>query len=60
MGLMWSFNWTSLCECYMARLGVKNGHRKDMCKDEIGLCAQNIDAILGSIVNTIWRAYVIT
>ena len=44
----------------MARLGVKKGHRKDICNDEIGLCAQNIDAILGSIVNTIWRVYVIT
>ena len=38
---------------YMARFIVKNGHHKDMCYDEIGLCAQNIDTFLGSIINTI-------
>ena len=35
----------------MARLVVKNGHPKDMCHNEIRLCAQNIDTILGSVVN---------
>ena len=44
----------------MARFWVKNGHQKDMRYDEIGLFAQNIDNILGSDVDTIWRAYVIT
>jgi hypothetical protein len=44
----------------MARLVVKNGHQKGMCYNEIGLCAQNLDAILGSIFNTIWKDYVIT
>jgi hypothetical protein len=38
---------------------VKNGHQIDMCCHEIGLYAQNIDSILGSIMNTIGRAYVI-
>ena len=25
---------------------LKNGHRKDTCYDEIGLCAHNIDIVL--------------
>ena len=29
-----------------------------MWDDETGLCAQHIDTILGSIVNTLGRAYV--
>ena len=53
-------HWTPTFEWYMARLGFKNGHEKDMQYDEIGLCAQHIDNILCSIVNiTIGRAYVI-
>ena len=47
-------------EWYMARFQVKNAHQNDMRYDEIGLFAQNIDNILVSNVNTIWRAYVIT
>ena len=43
----------------MARLVVKNGHSKNMCYDEIGLCAPNIH-ILGSIMYTIGRLHVIT
>jgi hypothetical protein len=40
---------------------VKNGHQKDMFYDEIGVCEQNIDTILHSLVNiTIGRVYVIT
>ena len=35
----------------MARLIVKNGHPKDMRHHEIQLCAQNIDTIVGSVVN---------
>ena len=35
-------------------------HQKDTCYDEIGLCVQNIDTILGTIVNIIIRrVYVI-
>ena len=37
----------------------KNGHQKHMCYNEIRLCAHNILTSLGSIVNTIGRAYVI-
>ena len=44
----------------MARLVVKNEHQKT-CYNEIGLCAQNLDTILSSIVNiATGRAYVIT
>lgn len=43
----------------MARFVVKNGHKIDTCFDEFGLCAQNIDTILDSIVYTIGRAFVI-
>ena len=33
-------------------LVVKNGHHKNiMCYDEIGLCVQMVDTILGSIEN---------
>ena len=34
-----------MLERCMARIALKNGHQKDMCYDEIGLCAQNIDTI---------------
>ena len=44
----------------MARLVVKNGHQKETCYNELELCAQNKDNVLGSVVNTIGRAYVIT
>lgn len=39
-------NWTSLIECDMARLVMKNDSQKDTCCDEIALCSQNIDTIL--------------
>ena len=41
----------------MAWLGVKNGHQNDMWDNEIGLCAQIIDLVLGSIMTTIGRVY---
>jgi hypothetical protein len=31
-----------------------------MCSDEIGVCAQNINTIVGLVVNTTGRADVIT
>ena len=34
-------NQTFTVEWYMARLVVKNGHQKDMCHNEGGVCAQN-------------------
>ena len=43
----------------MARLVVKSGYHNDMCYDKIGLCTQNIDMILGLIVNTTGRANVV-
>ena len=41
----------------MVRCGSKNGHQKDMCLKEIGLRAQNMLTILGSIVNIIGGTY---
>ena len=43
----------------MARLVFNISYQKDMCNSEIGLCAQNIDTIIGSKVNTMGRACVI-
>lgn len=51
-------NWIPIFECYMARFIIKNGHRK--VDDEIGLCAQNISTIVGSIVNIFGKAYATT
>jgi hypothetical protein len=51
----------STCEWYLATLIVKNRHQKDIsCHVKIGLCAQNVDTILGLILNTIGSAYVTT
>jgi hypothetical protein len=61
VGLMWSlFKQILIFEWYFAWLGDKQEHHKDPCHDEIGLFAQAIGTILGSIVNKIGRAYVIT
>lgn len=38
---------------------VEDKHQNDTCYDEIELCAQNIDTIVGSVGNTIERACVI-
>lgn len=43
----------------MPRLVVQIRHQNDMCYDESGLRAQNIDINLGSIITTFRRAYVI-
>ena len=45
------FDWTPLFEWYVVRCSSKNGDQKDMCLKEIGLHAQNMITILGSIVN---------
>ena len=48
-----SLNWTPTFEWYMARFVVRNGHPKDnMCYNEIGLCAHNMDTILGLLSTT--------
>ena len=41
----------------MVRCGFENRYQKDMCLEEIGLHAQNIVVILGSIVNMIEGTY---
>ncbi len=53
-------DWMPIFKWYMARLSVKNGYHKDLCYDEIGPRAQNIDIVLGWLLNMIGRAYVIT
>lgn len=54
-------NWTPIFAGHMAWFIVLNGHQKDIFYNGVGVCAQNIDTILGSIVNiTIGRAYAIT
>ena len=50
---------TPMFEQYMTRLVIKIEHQKDICSDEIDLRAQNKDTILGSVLNSIGRAYVI-
>ena len=47
--------WTPVFERYVVRCGSKNWHQIYMCLKEIGLCAQNMLIILGSIVNMIGR-----
>jgi hypothetical protein len=43
----------------MASLVVKNNHQNDMCHDKIELGVHNVEAINGSIMNTIDMVYVI-
>lgn len=50
-----SFNWPPIFEWYVVRVAVKNGHQKDMCNDDLKLCGQNLNTILGSIGNTNWE-----
>ena len=45
--------WTPIVEWYVVRCGSKNWCQKDMCLKEIGLRAQDILTILGSLVNMI-------
>ena len=44
---------------YMARFLLKIGHQKGVSYDKTGLYAEDTLATLGSIVNTIGRAYAI-
>jgi hypothetical protein len=43
-----TYIWDSI---YMARLVVVSGDQKGTCHNESGMCAQNIDTILGPVVN---------
>ena len=47
--------WTSIFEWEVVDCRSKNEQQKDMCLEEIGLCAQNMLTILSSIVNMIGR-----
>ena len=38
---------------------VENGHKKDACYNEVGVCAQHIYTILGSITITLGRVRMI-
>ena len=43
----------------MAKLVFENRHPQYMSHDAIRVCAQNIDTLLSSTINTIQRTYVI-
>ena len=52
-------NWTPIFECYVVRVGFKNGYKEDTCFFKKGLCTQNnISTILSSIIYiTKWGLY---
>lgn len=61
VGVIWSLSFQLdkyICVVH-GKAVVENGHQKDTCYKEIGLRAQNIDTIVGSVGNTIERAGVI-
>ena len=43
--------WTFIFKWYVVRCGSKNGHQNDTWLKDIGLCAQNMLSILGSLIN---------
>jgi len=45
--------WSPIFECNVVRCESKNGHQKDMCVREIGVCDYNLLTILDSIINMI-------
>jgi hypothetical protein len=47
-------------EWYVVRHGYKNGHLEDMCSEDVGLRLQNMQTILGSLVNMIGGTYTTT
>ena len=46
-------------EWYMAMLVINNGYLENTCRGEIGICAEIIDIILGSVANIIGRVEVV-
>ena len=52
--------WTPIFEWHVVRWGSKNGHQKYMYLKEIGLRAQNMLTILGSLVNMIGVTFMTT
>ena len=55
-----SIIWTPIFEWYVVRCGSKNGQQIYICSKQIGLCAQNMLTVLGSIVNMIAGTYMTT
>lgn len=57
VGFMWALfllghlNYSPILEWHMEKSIIMNGHQKDTCDNEIGVWAQKVDTILGSIVN---------
>ena len=51
---------TLIFEWYVIKCGSKNGHQKDTCLKEIGLSAQNMLTIVGSMINTNKGTYMVT
>ena len=52
MGLIWLLlKQTRILEWCVVSCGSKSRHQNNMCLKEIGLHAQNLLAILGSVVN---------
>ena len=43
----------------MMRIAITNRCQENMCYNEIGLCAQIVVSILGSMVNIMGRTYVV-
>lgn len=54
---MWSL--LSIRQLYMTRLVVKNKYKHETCYNEVGLCVQNSDTILSSIMHTIRKVNMI-
>jgi hypothetical protein len=52
--------WTCISEWYVVIYGSNDGHQNDTCFKEIGLHAQNMLAILHSIVNIVGGTYITT
>lgn len=46
-------NQPPIFEWYVVTCGCKNGHQIDICSEEIGLRAQHLVTVLGSVVNII-------
>jgi hypothetical protein len=51
---------TLIFEWYVVRCGSENGQQKYICSKQIGLCAQDMLAVLGSIGNVIAGTYMTT
>lgn len=49
---------TLVFEWYMMMLVVENEHQDDTYHNEIGVCAQTIDIMIGLIANTLARTYI--